>query len=565
MALTKAHNRMISGASISVEDFGAVGDGVADDTSAIQSAVDYINLNTEIDKLQLTGTYLVDFTVLTDERYLITRGDLTICGGGTIKAKPAGYSDGVANGAFKYYHCFDILGDRVTVENLTFDGNNQFSQYASSASQPNYWLQAVRIRASSPSYNEGGKILSCRYINGSGWPFRGLRNKWGLIQGCYVEHSQGIGFDSSSLCVVANNISDNAHDAHFASWNSLGAVIANNTCDGSDNGSGIDVSGATDVTVVGNTIRDCANRGIWVVQDPNTNYKPKNVSLIGNVFFNNNTYTPISEKGDIQVGPIDVTTDSRPSGTIDCNGLTISGNTFQTFNGANCITLGKYADEVLISGNTFRDESASPAARSVSVYNATNVTLKSNNDVVARRRGSSGQPKVLGSGPVWFDGQEYSIDTSVAGTSLGDVKKAFLLETTRDADRGKTYQIEERYGYTFFGADFDAINGSVNILDIGFSGGGFVVADIEIIATVEGDRGVRKTKVVYQGYSTVTPTQIVAASDEYTGGSTPPTITLTASTGNVRISVGSNASLDGNVFIRIAGHPSAAANVTSLL
>lgn len=38
MALTKAHNRMIAGSYISVKDFGAVGDGVTDDSAAIQAA-----------------------------------------------------------------------------------------------------------------------------------------------------------------------------------------------------------------------------------------------------------------------------------------------------------------------------------------------------------------------------------------------------------------------------------------------------------------------------------------------------------------------------------------------
>ena len=53
--LTKAHNRMIEGSDANVKDFGAIGDGAADDTVAIQAAFDSVGINGEV--YFPTGTY----------------------------------------------------------------------------------------------------------------------------------------------------------------------------------------------------------------------------------------------------------------------------------------------------------------------------------------------------------------------------------------------------------------------------------------------------------------------------------------------------------------------------
>jgi hypothetical protein len=74
MALTKVRNQMIDGSVVNVVDFGAVGDGVNDDTSAIQAAIDSV-VNTGGEVLIPAGIYKVTSTIYIESSSTTVRGE----------------------------------------------------------------------------------------------------------------------------------------------------------------------------------------------------------------------------------------------------------------------------------------------------------------------------------------------------------------------------------------------------------------------------------------------------------------------------------------------------------
>lgn len=73
MSLTKVSYSMITGSPVNVLDFGAKGDGVTNDTAALQAAIDYANTN-HIELVIPEGIYLTTSTLYVDKDQMIIRG-----------------------------------------------------------------------------------------------------------------------------------------------------------------------------------------------------------------------------------------------------------------------------------------------------------------------------------------------------------------------------------------------------------------------------------------------------------------------------------------------------------
>lgn len=121
MALTKAHNRMIEGSYVNVEDFGVVGDGVTDDTAGLKAAI-VAARNSGQRKLVLGNS-----TYITSEQLDVSQIDL--CGQGVfasiIKAAP-NFTDA------SILYVGSLSQDHV-YENFQIDGNRANNAATSAA------------------------------------------------------------------------------------------------------------------------------------------------------------------------------------------------------------------------------------------------------------------------------------------------------------------------------------------------------------------------------------------------------------------------------------------------
>jgi hypothetical protein len=139
MALTKATYSMISGAWINVQDLGAVGDGVADDTAAIQAA-----LNADGDVWFPKGTYKITASLVLKGTKRIVGESTTTTIRNQVRIAPSGnfpafINDTVIKGQQYHIEGFNIFWENVTpLSTQSATKGNRYGFKFDSATNPQY-------------------------------------------------------------------------------------------------------------------------------------------------------------------------------------------------------------------------------------------------------------------------------------------------------------------------------------------------------------------------------------------------------------------------------------------
>lgn len=285
-------------------EYGIIGDGVTDDTAAIQAMLADIGPNTAVHFS--AGTYKHTNIVITAKSNFSLIGDGAVFVA-TTRSEPY----------LRFVNCTD-----VTVRGITSKG-------------------AIATTRQGPT--RGISFENCKSY---------------FITGCHIHNTEGVGIYSGNGChdgrIVGNLVHDTLADGIHATGTCRRIVITGNTVRdtgddaiavvsyGSDsngpceditiagnlswhsNSRGLVVSGGKNIAVSGNTIRDTKNAGIYIAYENTYPTRAvEDVSIVGNTVLGANTYnTPTNKCAGVQV----VGNGGR---STPVSGITISGNTVE--------------------------------------------------------------------------------------------------------------------------------------------------------------------------------------------------------------------------------------------
>lgn len=324
MSLTKVSYSMINGAPVNVRDFGAVGNGIADDTQAIQNAVNAAGEGGVV--YAPAGKYYIN----NSNGILLSHDNFMFYGDGPatqILVSPVSQKRGFTIASDVATSNPASVVSNVTIENLYINGMAD-----DGSATVNEFSHAINARKCSKVLI---KNIQCINVRGDG-VFIGYGAENVTVDSCYLEstivtgstknYRQGIAVLSGRDIVITNNV--------VIGW-LLGIDLE---CDDNQISFGYDF--IENITIKGNIVKNCSSEGIGVLTPlVSSAINVRNISIEGNVLDN------ISETA------IDVSGNASSTSFFD---ISISDNVVQTSSTFKGIEIN-YVRDSLISGNVLHD------------------------------------------------------------------------------------------------------------------------------------------------------------------------------------------------------------------
>jgi hypothetical protein len=262
---------------ITAEDFGAVGNGTANDTTALQNAIDSL---TSGQILLIQGNYKI-----TSALTITNKSRIRLTGKGRI----------FLSGASSSSYLLRLIGtiDNLEIDGLTLVGDNNAG----------YTQCAIGCNSGQTVSNTSFHDLIILNINVGISHNADLGGSWtnGLCYNNYLENmvgtvaGSGYGIQASrayNLKIYGNTVNNaSRHAIYIGQGYNLACLIENNIIinhrkdvyDGSPR-CGIDVSRVSGVSIIGNTFRDNYDGQIYIGTDNANNRECADILVLGNKF-----------------------------------------------------------------------------------------------------------------------------------------------------------------------------------------------------------------------------------------------------------------------------------------
>jgi len=455
--------------TVSVKDFGAVGDGVTDDTAAIQAAISGVDAGTKI--FFPEGTYVVTQVDVTKA--------LTFYGPATINL--SGLTAGFELKANMSGICFKDLtfvGDGVT-------GNNHRAIWHTQT----YTISDVRI--------ENINVSSCVQAIDLG----GVDDI--LVTGCTIKSSagsasgQGYGIvagSSTKTKIIGNHFEDNGRHAIYIRSGEDIAISSNTFLDHATTSSSglqtVNLIGAINATVDSNQFKNCEARSIKVDDDTNTSTPSRNVVVSNNTFYNTS-----GDEGGLYIGA------STPSATSFQENVIVSGNAFymSPARTGGCILISQGKTVSVIGNNFFQTQTTATnfyaiyldASGGVTYYG--DISIIGNAGQITASSGTAkflfvGSPLSTGSNNIIVKNNDVQIDALANLIEYGTAPTNSAIETDWLYEKAVTLasgsQTISGSGYNYFVITGDAGASTLTNITNGYEGKAVTLRFVDANTTI---------------------------------------------------------------------------------